>query len=78
MGMLTKLTSTVCRLLFAGASLLAGVAVWEKLSNIWGLTLLRGAYAPWRLLEFSAVSLLFVIALQLREMRGVFRTKDSG
>jgi hypothetical protein len=76
--MLTKVTSAICRLLFAGASFLAAVAVWEKLSNMWGLTLLRGAYAPWRLLEFSAVSLLFVIALQLREMRAALRTKDSG
>lgn len=76
--MLTKLTSAVCRLLFAGASLLAVVAVWEKLSNLWGLTLLRGAYAPWRLLEFAAVILLFVIALQLRELRASLSSKVSG
>ena len=60
----------ISRILFAGSFVLAGLAVWEKLANSLGFTLtfLRG-YAPSRLLELSAVALLFVIALQLRELK---------
>ena len=71
---MTRLTSIVCRFFFIGAFLLAGLAVWEKLANLLGLTLLR-VYSPWRLLEFSVVVLLFVIALQLREIRISLGTK---
>jgi len=60
--------STISRVFFVLAFLLAGVAVWEKLANLAGMTMLRG-YAPWRLLELAAVILLFVIALQLRELK---------
>ena len=28
-----------------------------------------GTYSPWRLLEFAIVSLIFVIALQLRDLK---------
>ncbi len=55
--------------IFIGAFLLASLSVWEKLANMAGLTVLRGYYTSGRLLEFSAVALLFVIALQLREMK---------
>ncbi len=65
------LTSVLCRVLFVGAFLLAGLAVWEKLANIVGYTVLQGRYAPSRLLEFSVVALLFVVALLLREIRDV-------
>jgi len=63
-----KLTSLISRLLFLLAFLLAGVAVWEKLANMTQMTLLRG-YPPSRLLEFATVCLLFVVALQLRELK---------
>ena len=63
-----KLTSLISRVLFLLAFALAGIAVWEKLANFLGQTLLRG-YAASRLLEFAAVALLFVIALQLREAK---------
>jgi hypothetical protein len=68
--MLSQLTNVLNRSLFVGAFALAGVAVWEKLTNILGFTLsFLGGYAPSDLLELSAVALLFVIALQLREMK---------
>ena len=63
------ITSLVSRLFFLAAFVLAGLAVWEKLANVLGYTVLRNAYNPGRLLEFSAVVLLFVIALQLREIK---------
>jgi len=64
-----KLTSLICRILFIASFLIAGIAVWEKLANVMGLTLIRGYYANWQLLEYSAITLLFVIALQLREIK---------
>ncbi len=66
------------RVLFTGAFILAGLAVWERLANICGYTVIRGVYSPARLLEFAAVILLFVIALQLREIKVVLGTRDSG
>ena len=66
--MIGKLSSVMSRVLFLVAFLLAGLAVWEKLLNAFGFTVLRG-YAPSRLLEYAAVAVLFVIALQLREMK---------
>lgn len=64
-----KLSSLVSRLLFAGAFLLAALAVIEKVVNHFGYTILRGLMGPGRLIEFSAVALIFVIALLLRQIR---------
>ena len=70
--MINQLTSVVSRILFIGAFLLAGLAIWEKLANLSGFTItLLGGYIPARLLEFSVILLLFVIALQLREIRQI-------
>jgi hypothetical protein len=66
--MIGKLSSVMSRVLFLVAFLLAGLAVWEKLLNAVGFTVLRG-YAPSRLLEYAGVAVLFVIALQLREIK---------
>ena len=66
--MIGKLSRVMSRVLFLVAFLLTGLAVWEKLLNAFGFTMLRG-YAPSRLLEYAAVAVLFVIALQLREMK---------
>ena len=70
--MLSQYNSFISRIMFVGAFVLAGLAVWEKVINFFGFTLPflgAGGYAPSRLLELSAVSLLFVIALQLRELK---------
>ncbi len=75
--MLPRLISLASRVLFVGAFVLAALAAWEKVANMMGLTLLRGAYTPWRLLEFSLVGLLFVIALQLREIRFSLKGVDG-
>ena len=64
-----RLTSLLSRILFVVAFVLAGLAVWERLAQWAGYTLLRGTYDPWRLLEYAAVALLFVVALQLREIK---------
>jgi hypothetical protein len=75
---MTSITSFASRILFVAALLLAALAVGEKAANLMGWTLLRGAYVPWRLLEFAVVGLLFVIALQLREIRMSQRAKSAG
>ncbi len=70
--MRSQLTSVVSRILFIGAFLLTALAIWEKLANLFGFTItLLGGYVPSRLLELSAIALLFVIALQLREIKRV-------
>jgi len=74
--MMKQLTSIVCRIFFIGSFLLAGSSVSEKLANLFGLTFLK-VYSPWRLMEFSLVALLFVIALQLREIKISLDTKGS-
>jgi hypothetical protein len=67
MNQLSRLAS---RALFLAAFVLAGLAVWEKLANHFGRTLVfLSGYVPSRLLELAAVALLFVIALQLREIK---------
>lgn len=64
-----KLNSIVYRLFFLGAFVLLGLAVIERAVNVWGYTILRGYYTGGRLLEFSAILLIFVIALVLRQVR---------
>ena len=75
--MMQQLTSIICRVLFVVAFLLAGLNIWEKLIRLFGYTILRGTYEPWRLLEFSVVILLFVMAFQLREIKMLLRAKGS-
>ena len=65
---MSKLTSLISRVLFVGSFVLAGLATLEKLANLFGYTVIRPTYEPWRLLEFAAIALLFVFALQLREI----------
>jgi len=67
--MINQLSSFISRILFIASFLLIGISIWEKLANMMGLTLTRGYYSSWHLLEISAIALLFVIALQLREIK---------
>jgi hypothetical protein len=76
---MTQLSSTASRLLFAAAVVMAGFAVLEKLANFAGYTLtFLGNYGPSRLLELAAVALLFVIAMQLREIKEAGRGPSAG
>jgi len=65
------------RILFLGAFIAAGLAVAEKVLNLVGYTFLSDFYSPWRLLEFSAISLLFVVVLQLREINIALTTPST-
>ncbi len=74
--MINQLSSFISRILFIASFLVSGIAVWEKLANKVGLTLTRG-YPVWNLLELSAIALLFVIALQLREIKISLETHNK-
>jgi len=65
---LEKLMSMSSRLFFLGAFVLLGLAVIERVANATGYTILQ-LYRGGRLLEFAVVLLVFVIAIQLREIR---------
>lgn len=72
-----KLTSLVSRILFVGSFVLVGLAVWQKLASIFGYVLLMPYYRPGRLLEFAVIASIFVIALQLREIKMVLQKEGS-
>ena len=64
-----KLQSLVLRVFFAGAFALVTLAIAERVANVLGYTLLGGVLVPSRLLEVSAAVMIFVIALELRQIR---------
>lgn len=70
-----KLTSLISRVFFVIAFVLLGLAVIERLANAFDYTVLGGVYTAGRLLEFSIVFLVFVVALQLREIREALRLR---
>ena len=72
------LVSNVCRIFFAGACILLVLAAFERLSYVFGYTLLRGVFSGGRLLEISAVILIFVIALLLRQIRDKLENTAAG
>jgi len=58
-----KLISITSRLFFLGAFVLLGIALIERVAN------------GGRLLEFAVVLLVFVIAMQLREMKEELKSR---
>jgi len=71
---LEKLMSMSSRLFFLGAFVLLGLAVIERIANATGYTILQ-LYRGGRLLEFAVVLLVFVIAMQLREMNKELKSR---
>lgn len=65
---LERLVSMASRLFFLGAFVLLALALIERIANASGYTILQ-QYRGGRLLEFAVVLLVFVIAVQLREMK---------
>jgi len=76
MSFVDKLSSIAYRLFFFAASVLLVLAVAERVANFFGYTILRVAFAGGRLLEFTAVLLIFVVALILRQLRNELRKGD--
>ena len=71
---LEKLVSLVSRLFFLGAFVSLGLVLIERSANAIGYTILQGKGA--RLLEIAGVLLVFVIAVQLREMKEELKKKS--
>jgi hypothetical protein len=69
------LGSIVSRAFFVGAFLLIVLAVVEQAANLFGYTVLRGAYSAGRLMELAATLVVVVIALLLRQVREELRRK---
>ena len=64
-----KWNSTVSRVFFLAAFLLLLIALVDRFVNFFGFTILSGGYTSGRVLEFAALMLIVVIALQLRQIR---------
>lgn len=71
---LDRLISITSRVFFLGAFVLLGLALIEKIANVNGYTIIQ-VYGPTRLLEAAVVLLLFVIAMQLREMKQELKSR---
>jgi hypothetical protein len=67
--------SFISRLLFIVAALLFILAVWNWALGWFGYHLTWVPYEPGRLFEFSAILVVFVIALLLRQIRDTLRQK---
>jgi hypothetical protein len=61
--------SLVSRVFFLAAFVLLGLSVIERVANGAGYTILAGRLSAGRLLEIAVALLVFVIAMQLREIR---------
>ena len=61
-----QLTSFISRVFFIIAFVLIGLAVFDWCIRLFGWTITWIGYNPGRILEISALLMIFVIALQLR------------
>jgi hypothetical protein len=75
--MLEKWISAFSRIFFVLAFAVLAVAVIERIVNFAGYTIVGRMYTGGRLLEFSGILLLFVIAIQIREVRETIRALRS-
>ncbi len=73
---LDKLFSWLSRIFFIGAFVLLGLAVLERVANWVGYTF-EPLYQSGRLLEFAVAMLIFVIAIQIREMKEELKGKRT-
>ena len=73
---LERLISLASRVLFLSAFFLLALALAERIANASGYTVLRGTFSGGRLLEIAAILLIFVIAVQIREMREELRRRS--
>ena len=69
--------SMVSRFFFFAAFGLLGLEIIERIANGAGYTIiLLGRFSAGRLLEIAAVLLVFVIAIQIREIRQELKKKN--
>ena len=73
--MADKVISFLCRIFFIIALVMLLIAIWDRILNAFGWTLTFISYQPARLLELSALLMIFVIALLLRQIRDRLQNK---
>ncbi|MBI3849406.1 MAG: hypothetical protein HY298_03800 [Verrucomicrobia bacterium] len=74
---LEKVISMASRLFFLGAFVLLGLAVIDRIAKAFGYKIiLLGRFPADRLLEIAVVLLVFVIAIQLREIKREFKKRN--
>ena len=73
--MFDQAISFLCRIFFVVALVLLVVAIWDRILLTFGWTLTFLTYQPGRLLELSALLMVFVIALLLRQIRDNLKNK---
>jgi hypothetical protein len=71
--MIDKINSIICRFFFFIAGILLLLAFLERLVRLFGYTLHWIPYDPIRLIEFSTILIIFVIALLMRQVRELLR-----
>ena len=67
--MINTLTSIFCRIFFIISLFLLFIALWDKFIRLFGWAMTWLPYEPGRLFELSALLMIFVIAMLLREIR---------
>lgn len=70
-----KILALAYRFLFVVAFILAGAGVLEGVVQLAGTTLLHDINTAGRLFEFSGIVMVFVIALELRDIRSLARDR---
>ncbi len=73
--MLEKIYLMMPRIFFLMAIALLVFALWARFIELFGWTYSFSAYSPGRIIEFSGVLLIFVIAMLLRQIREELKTK---
>ena len=71
---LDQLSSLACRAFFVIAFALLALAALQWLANRGGTALMWPWYEAGRLLEFSAIFMIFVVAILLRQIRDGLKT----
>ena len=74
---INKISSIVSRLFFAGALILLVLAVWERLANAFGYTVVRESFTASRLIELAVILVIFIIALLLRQIREELKQRST-
>ncbi|MGD8413429.1 MAG: hypothetical protein PVF33_04315 [Candidatus Latescibacterota bacterium] len=70
---LDKFSSLISRLFFLGAGALLILAIWERVANALGYTVVRESFTASRLIELAVILVIFVIALLLRQIRDALK-----
>jgi len=72
-----KLLTVIYRFVFILAFAVAGLAVMEGVVQLFGQSIMRGAYSAGRLFELSGILVAFAIALLLRDIRDDARRRQG-